>query len=31
DQTIPYSEVVKVLNIANENSFRMILATRPKK
>ncbi|MGL5318456.1 MAG: ExbD/TolR family protein [Bacteroidales bacterium] len=31
DQTIPYSEVVKVLNIANENKFRMILATRPKK
>lgn len=31
DQTIPYSEVVKVLNIANENQFKMVLATRPKK
>lgn len=31
DQTIPYSEVVKMLNIANENQFKMILATRPKK
>lgn len=30
DETIPYSEVVKVLNIANENNFRMILVTRPK-
>ena len=30
DETIPYSEVVKVLNIANENQFRMILVTRPK-
>ncbi|MGL4993775.1 MAG: ExbD/TolR family protein [Bacteroidales bacterium] len=31
DQTIPYSEVVKMLNIANDNQFKMILATRPKK
>ena len=30
DESIPYSEVVKVLNIANENQFRMILVTRPK-
>ena len=30
DETIPYCEVVKVLNIANENQFRMILVTRPK-
>ena len=30
DETIPYSEVVKVLNIANENQFRTILVTRPK-
>ena len=30
DETIPYKEVVKVLNIANENQFRMILVTRPK-
>lgn len=30
DETIPYAEVVKVLNIANQNNFRMILVTRPK-
>ena len=30
DETIPYREVVKVLNIANQNNFRMILVTRPK-
>jgi len=30
DETISYKEVVKVLNIANENQFRMILVTRPK-
>lgn len=30
DETISYKEVVKVLNIANENNFRMILVTRPK-
>ncbi len=28
DETIPYSEIVKVLNIANENNFKMVLATR---
>lgn len=31
DETIPYKEIVKILNIANENKFRMVLATRPKK
>jgi len=25
----PYREIVKVLNIANENKFKMVLATRP--
>lgn len=30
DETIPYKEVVKVLNIANENNFKMVLVTRPK-
>jgi biopolymer transport protein ExbD len=30
DETIPYKEVVKVLNIANQNNFRMILVTRPR-
>ena len=28
DETIPYREIVKVLNIANENHFKMVLATR---
>lgn len=28
DETIPYREIVKVLNIANENRFKMVLATR---
>jgi biopolymer transport protein ExbD len=30
DETIPYKEVVRVLDIANQNNFRMILVTRPK-
>ena len=30
DETISYKEVVKILNVANENQFRMILVTRPK-
>ena len=29
DETVPYREIVKVLNIANENKFKMVLATRP--
>lgn len=29
DATIPYGEVVKVLNIGVENNIRMVLATRP--
>lgn len=28
DESIPYKEIVKVLNIANENHFKMVLATR---
>ena len=28
DVSIPYGEVVKVLNIANDNEFKMVLATR---
>lgn len=32
DESVPYSEVVKVLDIANENKYRVVLATsRPKK
>ena len=30
DETISYKEVVKILDIANQNNFRMILVTRPK-
>ncbi|MDR0506498.1 MAG: biopolymer transporter ExbD [Dysgonamonadaceae bacterium] len=30
DETIPYSEVVKILDLANQNNFKMILVTRPK-
>ena len=29
DENIPYKEVVKVLEIANQNNFKMILVTRP--
>lgn len=29
DETIPYKEVVKILDIANQNNFKMILVTRP--
>lgn len=29
DESVPYGEIVKVLNIANENHFKMVLATRP--
>lgn len=28
DENVPYREIVKVLNIANENNFKMVLATR---
>ena len=28
DETVPYREIVKVLNSANENQFKMVLATR---
>ena len=28
DESIPYREVVKILNIANMNKFKMVLATR---
>ena len=29
DESVPYREIVKILNIANENNFKMVLATRP--
>lgn len=31
DETIPYKELVKVLNICNTNNFKLVLATRPQK
>ncbi|GHT37827.1 biopolymer transporter ExbD [Bacteroidia bacterium] len=31
DESVPYREIVKILNIANENKFKMALATRPQK
>jgi biopolymer transport protein ExbD len=30
DETIPYSEVVRILDVVNQNNFKMILVTRPK-
>jgi len=30
DESISYKEVVKILDIANQNNFKMILVTRPK-
>ncbi len=29
DETVPINEVVKVMNIAKDNHYRLILATRP--
>lgn len=29
DETVPYSEVIRILNIAVENKYQMVLATRP--
>ncbi len=28
DEVVPYREIVRVLNVANENNFKMVLATR---
>ena len=28
DESVPYREIVRVLNIANEKNFKMVLATR---
>ena len=28
NESVPYKEIVKVLNIANENQFKIVLATR---
>lgn len=29
DESIPYKEVMKIIDIANKNQFKMVLATRP--
>ncbi len=29
DETVPYREIVKVLDVANRNKFKLVLATRP--
>ncbi|MFA7493521.1 MAG: biopolymer transporter ExbD [Proteiniphilum sp.] len=29
DETVPYREIVRVLDIANQNKFKMVLMTRP--
>ncbi|MDR3268881.1 MAG: biopolymer transporter ExbD [Tannerella sp.] len=31
DESVPYREIVKVLDIANKNKFKMVLATRAPK
>ncbi|MDR1257676.1 MAG: biopolymer transporter ExbD [Tannerellaceae bacterium] len=31
DESVPYREIVKILNIANMNKFKMALFTRPQK
>jgi len=30
DEIVPYREVVKILDIANQNNFKMVLITRPR-
>jgi len=29
DESVPHGEVVKILNIANTNKFKLVIATRP--
>lgn len=29
DETVPYREIVKILNVANDNHLKMVLATKP--
>lgn len=31
DEEVPYRNIVEVLSVANENNFKMVLATRPPK
>ena len=30
DESVPYREIVRILDIANKNKFKMVLMTRPK-
>jgi len=30
DETVPYSEVIRILDLVNQNNFKMILVTRPR-
>ena len=30
DESVPYREIVRILDIANQNQFKMVLMTRPK-
>ncbi|HZJ79492.1 MAG TPA: biopolymer transporter ExbD [Dysgonamonadaceae bacterium] len=30
DESVPYREIVKILDIANQHKFKMVLMTRPK-
>ena len=29
DQSVPYKEIIKILDVANENKFKLVFATRP--
>lgn len=31
DESVPYRDIVRVLNIANKNKFKLVIATRPSK
>jgi biopolymer transport protein ExbD len=31
DESVPYKNIVEVLSVANDNNFKMVLATRPPK
>lgn len=29
DETVPYGEIVRILDVANQNQFKLVFATRP--
>jgi len=31
DESVPYKEVVRIINIANDNNFKLVLATKPQR